>query len=96
MEEIAKAIIFICNNPEIRKQGVMVAFQKLLEILGSVMNKRYFSLYNDIIFDRSPWLLRYNHLLSFYKIISLQSIKIYSRSVFGCIKNYHMFAGYKF
>jgi hypothetical protein len=57
IEEIAEAIIFTCNNAEIRKQDVMVALQKPWEISDPVLDKIYLSLYNYIIYDRSPLLV---------------------------------------
>ncbi len=53
-EEIAEAIKKLCLNPEVAKQQVVLAYQALSKISGSIMKKRYVELIDDIIYDRSP------------------------------------------
>jgi glycosyltransferase involved in cell wall biosynthesis len=46
--EISEAIKFLCVNPDERKRRLMAAKQKLSEISGSVMRKRFVALYDEM------------------------------------------------
>ncbi len=47
-KELADKIIFVCNNPEIRKLQVQNAYKDYMKISSEIMNKRFLNIIEDI------------------------------------------------
>jgi len=50
-QQIARAVTFICSNPDLSKNRVQAAHNKLSNISGKVMMDRYIYLYDSLISD---------------------------------------------
>jgi glycosyltransferase involved in cell wall biosynthesis len=55
--DISEAIKFLCFNPVERKRRLMAAKQKLSEISGSVMRKRFVALYDEMTQSKGSYII---------------------------------------